>query len=70
VIRGIVTIYYVDSEENIADIGTKPLAKPAHDYLMLKFMSKVEETKVAGDKTKNAFPDEGLAAGNKRFKGK
>jgi hypothetical protein len=37
-IRGTIVIYYVQSEENIADIGTKPLGKLAHDYLMSKFM--------------------------------
>jgi hypothetical protein len=38
VIRGTIAIYYVDSEENIADLGTKPLAQTAHDYLMSKIM--------------------------------
>ena len=37
-IRGTIAIYYVDSEENIADIGTKPLAFRPHEYLMSKFM--------------------------------
>jgi hypothetical protein len=38
VMRGTIAIYYVDSEENIADLGTKPLAQQAHDYLMSKIM--------------------------------
>jgi len=37
-IKETIGIYYVDSEENIADIGTKPLSKQAHEYLMSKFM--------------------------------
>jgi hypothetical protein len=41
-IRGNVAIYYVDSEENIADIGTKPLPRQSHEYVMSKFM---QETK-------------------------
>jgi hypothetical protein len=38
VIRQTVSIYYVDSEENIPDIGTKPLAQRQHEYLLNKFM--------------------------------
>jgi hypothetical protein len=37
-IRETISIYYVESEENLADIGTKPLAKAQHEYLMSKFM--------------------------------
>jgi hypothetical protein len=37
-IRETISIYYVDTEENIADIGTKPLAQKPHEYLMSKFM--------------------------------
>lgn len=37
-IRETIAIYYVSSEENIADIGTKPLSQNQHEYLMSKFM--------------------------------
>lgn len=37
-IRETISIYYVDTEENLADIGTKPLAKTQHEYLISKFM--------------------------------
>ena len=37
-IRETISIYYVDTEKNLADIGTKPLVKTQHEYLMSKFM--------------------------------
>jgi hypothetical protein len=38
VIKETVSLYYVDTEENISDIGTKPLTVRPHEYLMSKFM--------------------------------
>jgi len=37
-IKGTIVIYYVDTKENGADIGTKPLPFVMHEYLMMKVM--------------------------------
>jgi len=47
VIKETVAIYYVPSEENIADLGTKPLPIAAHEYLTSKIMEEVGFVKTA-----------------------
>jgi hypothetical protein len=37
-IRGTIAIYYVNTKDNIADLGTKPLDYAAHYNLVSKFM--------------------------------
>jgi len=37
-IKGTVVIYYIDTLENVADIGTKPLPVSMHGYLIKKIM--------------------------------
>ena len=37
-IRGTMILYYVDTKENVADMGTKPLDKSQHWYLFENVM--------------------------------
>jgi hypothetical protein len=37
-IKGTIVIYYINTLENIADVGTKPLPFSVHDYLIKKVM--------------------------------
>ena len=45
IIKGTATIYYIPSKENIADLGTKPLPRNEHDYLMNKIMAEFIDIK-------------------------
>ena len=38
--HGQITIIHVDTKDNLADICTKPLARPTHDYLISKLLMK------------------------------
>ena len=38
--HGQITIIHVDTKDNLADICTKPLARPTHEYLISKLLMK------------------------------